>query len=77
MCLIQPFPPPPPHSTPTHILYAYTAGAKLMYMKTYNIQDTETYLHKITNVPAFYMALGLNDFDGGKSITRAIGRGGS
>ncbi len=24
----------------------------------------------------FYMALGLNDFDGSKSITRAIGRGG-
>jgi hypothetical protein len=24
----------------------------------------------------FYMALGLNDFDGGKSLTRAIGRGG-
>jgi hypothetical protein len=24
----------------------------------------------------FYMALGLNDFDAGKSITRAIGRGG-
>jgi hypothetical protein len=24
----------------------------------------------------FYMALGLNDFDTGESITRAIGRGG-
>jgi hypothetical protein len=24
-----------------------------MYMKTYNIQDTETYLHKITNLPVF------------------------
>jgi hypothetical protein len=24
----------------------------------------------------FYMALGLNDFDGGKSISRAIGSGG-
>ncbi len=24
----------------------------------------------------FYMALGLNDFDAGKSITRAIGNGG-
>ncbi len=36
-----------------------------------------THVHKITNVPYlfFYMALGLNDFDAGKSITRAIGRG--
>ncbi len=33
--------------------------------------------HKITNVPGFfYMAPGFNDFDGGESITRAIGRGG-
>jgi hypothetical protein len=31
-----------------------------------------------THVPmgCFYMALRLNDFDGDKSITRAIGRGG-
>jgi hypothetical protein len=35
-----------------------------------------THVHKITNVP-FYMALGLSDFDAGKSITRAIGRGGT
>jgi hypothetical protein len=32
-------------------------------------------IHKITKVPVFsYMALGLNAFDGSKSITRAIGR---
>jgi hypothetical protein len=43
----------------------------------------ETHVHKITchghitiNVPVVYMALGLNDFDGGKSITWATGRGG-
>jgi hypothetical protein len=36
----------------------------------------ETHLHKITNVPVFYMALGLNGFDAGKSITPAIGMGG-
>jgi hypothetical protein len=45
----------------------------------------ETHVHKITrygyghitnNVPVVYMALELNGFDGGKSITRAIGRGG-
>ncbi len=37
-------------------------------------QNTETHVHvhKITKVPVFYMALGLNDFDVGKSITRAI-----
>ncbi len=38
-----------------------TGATKLMYIKL------PMYL--------FYMALGLNDFDGGKSITRAIGRG--
>ncbi len=26
---------------------------------------TETHVHKITNVPVFYMELGLNDFDAG------------
>jgi hypothetical protein len=31
---------------------------------------------KMTNAPVFYMALGLNDFGAGKSITRPIGRGG-
>ncbi len=36
----------------------------------------EIHVHKITNVTVFYMALGLNDFDAGKSITRAIERGG-
>ncbi len=35
---------------------------------------SETHIQKITNVPVFYMALGLHDFDGGKSITRPIGR---
>ncbi len=29
----------------------------------------ETQVHKITNVPVFYMALGLNDFDAVKSVT--------
>jgi hypothetical protein len=37
----------------------------------YRIQNTETHVHKITIVPVFYMALGLNDFDAGKSITQA------
>ncbi len=31
-----------------------------------------THVHKVTNVPVYYMALGLNDFDGGKSITRVM-----
>jgi hypothetical protein len=37
----------------------------------------ESHVHKIINVPVFYMVLGLNDFDAGKSITLAIDRGGS
>jgi hypothetical protein len=37
---------------------------------------TETHVHKMKKITCFYMALGLNDFDGGKSITRAIGRAG-
>jgi hypothetical protein len=34
----------------------------------------KTHAHKITNVPAFYMALEHKDFDQGKSITWAIVR---
>ncbi len=45
-------------------------------IQDYTIQNTETPGRKITNVPVLYMVLGLNDFDAGKSITRAIGRGG-
>ncbi len=38
---------------------------------------SKTHVYKITNVPVFlYGTLRLNDFDGGKSITRSIGRGG-
>jgi hypothetical protein len=37
---------------------------------------SETNVHKNTNVPVFYTALGPNDFYAGKSITRAIGWGG-
>jgi hypothetical protein len=33
-------------------------------------------VHKITNVPVFYMVLGLNDSDAGKIITRATGKSG-
>jgi hypothetical protein len=39
---------------------------------------SDTHKHKITNVTVFYMAPGLNDFEGGgKFITRAIRRGGT
>jgi hypothetical protein len=31
----------------------------------------ENHVQKVTIGPVFYIALGLNDFDGGKSITRA------
>jgi hypothetical protein len=40
----------------------------------YRIQNTETHVHKITNISVFYKAFGLNDFDEGKSISQAIGR---
>jgi hypothetical protein len=36
----------------------------------------QTRVHKIINVPVFYMELLLNGFETGKSITRVIGRGG-
>ncbi len=69
----------------THILAIAEGGGskyiQLLYVHSqnteYRIQNTETHAHKITNVPiflTFYMALGLNDFNAGKSITRAIGR---
>jgi hypothetical protein len=48
---------------------------KLLYiLAEHSIQNTETHVHKITNVPVFYSVLGLNDFDAGKSIARPIGR---
>jgi hypothetical protein len=37
---------------------------------------SETHVHKNTNGPVFYMALGPNDFYGGKSVTSATGWGG-
>jgi hypothetical protein len=37
----------------------------------YRIQNTDTHVHKMTNVPVF-----LYDFDAGKYINWAIGRGG-
>ncbi len=45
-------------------------------IKTFLGNEMATHVHEITNVPVFYMALGLNDFDWGKSIARSIGRGG-
>jgi hypothetical protein len=32
----------------------------------------ETHVHEIINVPVFYMALGRNDFDAGKSISHLM-----
>ncbi len=70
-------------------LYRWEEGGSWslhMYIKvtTYRIQNaethglrTKTHVHKITNVLAFYMALGINYFDGGTSITRVIGRDGA
>jgi hypothetical protein len=55
---------------------------KLMYIKltTYTtenrIQNTETHVYKIINVPVFYMAQDLMILMQAISITRAIGRDG-
>ncbi len=38
-----------------------------------NTPATKLVCIKLPMYPCFYMALGLNDFDGGKSVTRAIG----
>jgi hypothetical protein len=46
----------------------------LLYVPLGPPHSSETHEHKITIVPIFYMVLGLNDFDAGKSSTRAIGR---
>ncbi len=55
-----------------------------MYIKvtTYRIRKaethglrTKTHVHKITNVLASYMGLGINYFDVGTSITRVKGMG--
>jgi hypothetical protein len=44
---------------------------------SHSCRKIKTYGSKITNVPVFFfIALGLNDLDGGNSITWAIGRGG-
>jgi hypothetical protein len=53
-----------PSPPPTYTITTYTAAAKLMYIKL------------LPKFLFFYMALGLNDFEGGKSITQSIGRGG-
>ncbi len=42
----------------------------------YRTSEAKTHVHKITNVHAFYMTLEFHDFDGDKSISLAIGRGG-
>jgi hypothetical protein len=63
--------PAPPYIHPN----TFTAAAKTLtstYITECRIHNTETHVHKITNAPVFYMALGLNAFDVGKSITWAI-----
>ncbi len=56
----------------------YISSQHTVKTTEYRIHNTETHVHKITNVLFlfFYMVLGHNDFDVGKSITRAIGMGG-
>jgi hypothetical protein len=39
----------------------------------YRIQNTETHVHKITKVPVFFNGVEYNDFEAGKSISRATG----
>ncbi len=47
-------------STPPH---------PLQYHWSFEGVGPETHVHKITNIPVFYMALGLNDYDAGKFIS--------
>ncbi len=63
--------------------YLHSCSKTQAHNKQYRIQNTgnriqnkETCVNKISNVPLFYMELGLNDFDAEKSITRAVERGG-
>jgi hypothetical protein len=51
-------------------------GGEQVHNVTLHSAGAETYVHKITNVPVFYMALGTIDFDAGKFFTQTIGRGG-
>jgi hypothetical protein len=44
---------------------------KLLYvLAEYRIHNTETHVHKITNVPVFYMVLVLKDSDAGPNGPR-------
>ncbi len=66
--------PLPPYTHPN----TFTAAAKLMHIKL-KVQNTEYIIQKPIYIKLpmylfFYMALGLDDFDVGKSITRANGR---
>jgi hypothetical protein len=66
-------PSPPPPTT-------YSTEYRIHNTK-YRIQNTEYEIQTLMYIklPIYlflYMALGVNDFDAGKSITRAIGRGG-
>jgi hypothetical protein len=66
--------PPPPYTHPN----TYTAAAKLMHIKI-TVQNAEYIIQKLMFIKfpiyLFFMAPGLNTFDAGKSITRAIGKG--
>ncbi len=53
----------------THVYKTHNIHYRIQNTE-HRIQNTENHVHKITNVPVFYMALGLNDFDAGKSITQ-------
>ncbi len=64
-------PPPYPYNTccsKTHVLKTHSIQ--------YRIQNTENHVLKITNVPVFYMTLGLNDFDAGNIHFEGLGMDG-
>jgi hypothetical protein len=54
---------------PESITRATGRGGPLCALKR---ATSEIHVHKITYVSVFYMTLGLDDFDEGESITRAI-----
>ncbi len=67
--------PPSPLYPSQYLQICSNTHAHQTYCTEYRIHNPGTLVHKITDIHVFYMALGLNDFDVGKSITRVMRRG--
>ncbi len=51
-----------------YLLFYSPSPHPLQYQWPMEGVGPETHIHKITNVPVFYMALGLNDLDAGNIL---------